>query len=56
VLLLTGTGSECWIDGDACWIADDSSMPSCLSVIKLMLSEMKTRLLGINYMVRCHLL
>ena len=56
MLLLTGTGSECWIDGDACWIDDDSSMPSCLSVNKLMLSEMKTCLLGINYMVRCHLL
>lgn len=56
VLLLTGTGSECWIDGDACWIDDDSSMPSCLSENKLMLSEMKTCLLGINYMVRRHLL
>ncbi len=56
MLLLTGTGSECSIDGDAWWIDDDSSMPSCLSVNKLMLSKMKTCLLGINYMVRCHLL
>ncbi len=55
MLLLTGTGSECWIDGDACWIDDDSSMPSCLLVKILMLGEMKTCLLGINYMVRCHL-
>ena len=53
MLLLTGTGSEWWIDGDACWIDDDSSMLSCLSVNKLMLSKMKTCLLGINYMVRC---
>ena len=53
MLLLTGTGSECWIDGDACWIDDDSSMPSCLSVNKLMLSGMKTCPLGMNYMVRC---
>ncbi len=45
MLLLTGTGSEYWIDGDACWIDDDSSMPSCLSVNKLMFSEMKERLL-----------
>ncbi len=56
MLLLTGTGSECCIDGDACWIDYDSRMPSCLSVNELMLSEMKTCLLGINYMVRCHLL
>ena len=53
MLLLTGTDSECWIDGVACWIDNDSSMPSCLSVNKLMLSEMKTLLLGINCMVRC---
>ncbi len=56
MLLLTGTGSECWIDGDACWIDADSGMPSCLSVNKLIFSEMKTRLIEIIYMVRCHLL